>query len=257
MIDEEVTAFVYRCTHLTTQTEYALRCIDKACLSLELQNEVIVATRVQHPCIVSLVALYEDDDYVYLILPLMKGGDLFDRIVKCWSHGYTERHAARMMKSILSALDYLHQEGMVCRDLRPESIMFPAENIMSTTVLVSCLPQISWVKTVCSSPDYLAPELLQPQNPQKSTCAANIWSAGVIAYVVLCGFAPFRHDQVPELVKLIIKGDYSFPSPYWDNISKQAKDFVSALLVREPSRRATATQALNHPWIAGLPGATQ
>lgn len=264
LIGQGVTAYVYKCTHLKTQTEFALKCIDKACLSLKperLQNEVNIISRVQHPCIVSLVALYEDDDNVYLILPLMKGGELFERIIKNCPHGYTERHAARIMKSILSALEYLHKSGIVHRDLKPENLLFPTENIMSTNVMVSDFglakiwTEDTLMKTACGSPNYVAPEVLL-KNLEGYTCAADMWSAGVIAYVVLCGFAPFHHEQTPMLLKLIIIGHYSFPSPYWDTISKEAMDFVSTLLVRDPSKRATATQALNHPWIVRHAGAT-
>ena len=263
-IGQGVTAYVFRCTHIKTKHEFAVKCVDKACLSHKadaLQNEVFILSHVKHPNIVSLVALYEDDDMVYLIMPLMKGGELFERIIKTCPNGYTERHAARLMKSILQALEYLHRNGIVHRDLKPENLLFPTENVMGTSVMVSDfgLAKIwtkdTLLKTACGSPNYVAPEVLL-KNMEGYTIAADMWSAGVIAYVLLCGFCPFHHEQTPMLLKLIIIGHYVFPSPYWDTISKEAMDFVSTLLVRDPSKRATAQQALEHPWIKRHAGTT-
>jgi len=105
------------------------------------------------------------------------------------------------------------------------------------------------VKTACGSPNYVAPEVLM--NEMKGySFACDMWSVGVILYVLLCGFCPFYDENTPALFQSIIAGKYSFPSPYWDHISKEGKDLTSKLLVTDPHKRYTPDEALMHPWIA-------
>jgi len=105
------------------------------------------------------------------------------------------------------------------------------------------------MKTACGTPGYVAPEVLQ--NKGYDSGAVDLWSAGVILYILLCGFPPFYEEELPALFEQILKARYDFPSPWWDNISPEAKQLVQGLLTIDPKKRLTAAHVLKHPWITG------
>ncbi|XP_053870834.1 calcium/calmodulin-dependent protein kinase type 1B [Malaclemys terrapin pileata] len=183
-------------------------------------------------------------------MQLVTGGELFDRIV-ARGH-YTERDASRLVRQVLGAVSYLHQLGVVHRDLKPENLLYasPLEDakIMITDFGLSKLESDGVMATACGTPGYVAPELLE-QKPYGK--AVDSWALGVISYILLCGYPPFYDDNDSELFAQILKGEFEFDSPYWDDISDSAKDFIRQLLQRDPETRYTCEQALQHPWISG------
>uniref|UniRef100_A0A4W3JC76 Calcium/calmodulin-dependent protein kinase Ia n=1 Tax=Callorhinchus milii TaxID=7868 RepID=A0A4W3JC76_CALMI len=179
------------------------------------------------------------------------GGELFDRIVERGC--YTERDASQLISQILHAVHYLHQLGIVHRDLKPENLLYCGQEedspiMISDFGLSKLEDKGSVMSTACGTPGYVAPEVLA-QKPYGK--AVDCWSIGVISYILLCGYPPFYDDNDAKLFEQIVKAEYEFDSPYWDDISDSAKDFIQHLMDKEPQRRYTCDQALEHPWVAG------
>lgn len=187
---------------------------------------------------------------MHLIMELVTGGELFDRIVERGS--YTERDAADVVKQMCEALDYMHDKNVVHRDLKPENILYEsvAENApikIADFGLARVVSKNEMMKTACGTPGYVAPEILKNQG--YNTSAPDMWSTGVILYILLCGFPPFHEEEMAQLFDQILKAKYEFVSPWWDGVSQDAKNFVRGLLMLDPKKRQTAAQALQGRWI--------
>uniref|UniRef100_A0A0N5AAL8 Protein kinase domain-containing protein n=1 Tax=Syphacia muris TaxID=451379 RepID=A0A0N5AAL8_9BILA len=233
--------------------QVAIKCIEKKALKGKeeaLENEIRVLKKLKHPNIIQLYGTYDEKDYVYLVMELVTGGELFDRIVAKGS--FTEQDASNLMKQVLEAVSFMHKNGVVHRDLKPENLLYynkeEDSKIMISDFGLSKTEDSGAMATACGTPGYVAPEVLQ-QKPYGK--AVDVWSIGVIAYILLCGYPPFYDENDANLFAQIIRGDYEFDSPYWDEISDSAKDFISHLMCCNPEQRYTCDQALTHPWISG------
>uniref|UniRef100_H2YPK0 Protein kinase domain-containing protein n=1 Tax=Ciona savignyi TaxID=51511 RepID=H2YPK0_CIOSA len=211
------------------------------------------------------------------VLRRVSGGELFDRIVEKGS--YTEKDASHLISQVLDAIAYLHSKDIVHRDLKPENLLYhsPAEDskIMISDFGLSKLEvEGQMLKTACGTPGYVgcsaiifhtptklvqtikktnnawvnSPEVLQHKPYGKEV---DVWSIGVIAYILLCGYPPFYDESDQKLFEQIMKAEYEFDSPYWDDISQSAKSFIGQLMHKHPHQRYTCKQALSDPWIAG------
>ncbi|KAH8338196.1 hypothetical protein KR074_002937 [Drosophila pseudoananassae] len=243
---------------------YAVKIIDKKALKGKeesLENEIRVLRRyvhinknyfyrLTHPNIVQLLETFEDKLKVYLVMELVTGGELFDRIVEKGS--YTEKDASHLVRQILEAVDYMHEQGVVHRDLKPENLLYysPDEDskIMISDFGLSKMEDSGIMATACGTPGYVAPEVLA-QKPYGK--AVDVWSIGVISYILLCGYPPFYDENDANLFAQILKGEFEFDSPYWDEISESAKNFIRNLMCVAVESRYTCKQALGHPWISG------
>ncbi|CAG5865165.1 unnamed protein product [Menidia menidia] len=233
---------------------FAVKCIPKKALKgkeSSIENEIAVLRRIKHENIVALEDIYESPDHLYLIMQLVSGGELFDRIVE--KGFYTEKDASTLIRQVLDAVNYLHSMGIVHRDLKPENLLYfnpqDESKIMISDFGLSKMEGSGDVmSTACGTPGYVAPEVLA-QKPYSK--AVDCWSIGVIAYILLCGYPPFYDENDSKLFEQILKADYEFDAPYWDDISDSAKDFISWLMEKDPAKRFTCEQALKHPWIAG------
>ncbi|NWX29424.1 KCC1G kinase, partial [Notiomystis cincta] len=231
---------------------YALKCIKKSPLNRDssLENEIAVLKKIKHENIVTLEDIYESTTHFYLVMQLVSGGELFDRILE--RGVYTEKDASLVIHQVLTAVKYLHENGIVHRDLKPENLLYltPEENskIMITDFGLSKMEQNGIMSTACGTPGYVAPEVLA-QKPYSK--AVDCWSIGVITYILLCGYPPFYEETESKLFEKIKEGHYEFESPFWDDISESAKDFIRHLLEKNPSARFTCEEALRHPWING------
>lgn len=255
------------CENRETGQAFAVKIIDKKALKGKedsLENEIRVLKRFSakrqendpdrtwftHPNIVQLFETYEDKSKVYLIMELVTGGELFDRIVEKGS--YTEKDASYLIRQVLEAVDYMHEQGVVHRDLKPENLLYynPAEDskIMISDFGLSKMEDSGFMATACGTPGYVAPEVLA-QKPYGK--AVDVWSIGVISYILLCGYPPFYDENDANLFAQILKGEFEFDSPYWDEISESAKDFIRNLMCVNVEKRFTCKQALAHPWISG------
>jgi calcium/calmodulin-dependent protein kinase I len=204
----------------------------------------------KHANIVQLLDVFEDKTFKYLVMELVTGGELFDRIVEKGS--YTERDASHLIRQVLEAVDYMHDKGIVHRDLKPENLLYysAAEDskIMISDFGLSKTEESGAMATACGTPGYVAPEVLAQQPYDKEV---DVWSIGVIAYILLCGYPPFYDENDSELFRQILKAEYEFDSPYWDDISESAKDFIRNLMCKDVKKRFTCKQALAHSWISG------
>uniref|UniRef100_A0A1I8BSJ5 Protein kinase domain-containing protein n=1 Tax=Meloidogyne hapla TaxID=6305 RepID=A0A1I8BSJ5_MELHA len=234
-------------------TFVAIKCIDKKALKGKedsLENEIRVLKKLRHNNIVQLYDTFDEKHYVYLVMELVTGGELFDRIVAKGS--YTERDASNLIRQVLEAVSFMHDNGVVHRDLKPENLLYYNQDddskIMISDFGLSKTEESGIMATACGTPGYVAPEVLQ-QKPYGK--AVDVWSIGVIAYILLCGYPPFYDENDANLFAQIIKGEYEFDSPYWDEISDSAKDFISHLMCCNPDQRYSCEQALAHPWISG------
>uniref|UniRef100_A0A8C2JJ70 Protein kinase domain-containing protein n=1 Tax=Cyprinus carpio TaxID=7962 RepID=A0A8C2JJ70_CYPCA len=253
---KEMGAFseVFLAEEKKTQRLVAIKCIPKKALEGKensIENEIAVLHRIKHENIVSLEDIFESQSHLYLVMQLVSGGELFDRIVE--KGFYTERDASKLIRQILDAVKYLHDMGIVHRDLKPENLLYYSmeedSNIMISDFGLSKIEDSgSVMSTACGTPGYVAPEVLA-QKPYSK--AVDCWSIGVISYILLCGYPPFYDENDAKLFEQILKAEYEFDSPYWDDISDSAKDFISHLMEKDPSLRYTCEQALQHPWISG------
>lgn len=233
---------------------FAIKCIPKKALKgkeSSIENEIAVLRKIQHENIVALEDIYESSSHLYLIMQLVSGGELFDRIVE--KGFYTEKDASTLIRQVLDAVNYLHKMGIVHRDLKPENLLYfnpqDESKIMISDFGLSKMEGSGDVmSTACGTPGYVAPEVLA-QKPYSK--AVDCWSIGVIAYILLCGYPPFYDENDSKLFEQILKADYEFDAPYWDDISDSAKDFISRLMEKDPAKRYTCDQALRHPWISG------
>ncbi|XP_065217888.1 calcium/calmodulin-dependent protein kinase type 1 isoform X2 [Planococcus citri] len=232
---------------------YAVKIIDKKALKGKedsLENEIRVLRRLTHPNIVQLLETYEDKNKYYLVMELVTGGELFDRIVAKGS--YTEKDASDLIRQVLEAVNYMHEQGVVHRDLKPENLLYYSPDddskIMISDFGLSKMEESGIMATACGTPGYVAPEVLA-QKPYGK--AVDVWSIGVISYILLCGYPPFYDENDANLFAQILKGDFEFDAPYWDDISDSAKEFISKLMCVDVEKRYTCRQALAHPWISG------
>jgi len=184
------------------------------------------------------------------VMELVTGGELFDRIVA--KNSYTEKEAADTIKTLCGALDHMHQQNIVHRDLKPENILYasPADDSpikLADFGLARVVSSKDMMKTACGTPGYVAPEILN--NKGYDSAAVDLWSTGVILYILLCGFPPFYEEELPALFDSILHARYDFPSPWWDTVSDGAKGLVRKLLELDPKKRLTAKQVLTEDWI--------
>merc|ERR1711879_360478 len=207
-------AVVRKCKRRADGEVFALKVINKKNLDKDdlviLESEVAIMRQVQHPNIIRIHDIFDSRSKMCLVLDLMEGGELFDRIIE--KGHFSEKDAANSFVEMVRALEYLHSKKIVHRDLKPENL-----------------------------------------RRSKYGTQADMWSIGVILYIILCGFPPFydENDDLSRLYRKIKRAEYDMPSPYWDNISKHAKDLVRKLLQPDPKRRLTATMTLQHPWCKG------
>uniref|UniRef100_A0A3Q3II87 Serine/threonine-protein kinase DCLK2 n=1 Tax=Monopterus albus TaxID=43700 RepID=A0A3Q3II87_MONAL len=246
-------AVVKECVEKSTGKEFALKIIDKAkCSGKEhlIENEVAVLRKVKHPNIVMLVEEVDTSSELYLVMELVKGGDLFDAITS--SAKYTERDASIMVYNLAGALKYLHRMNIVHRDIKPENLLV-FENADGTKSLKLGDFGLATVVegplyTVCGTPTYVAPEIIAESG---YGLKVDIWAAGVITYILLCGFPPFRSDnnRQEDVFDQILVGRLDFPRPYWDNITDSAKELIRKMLQVNAEARYTAQDVLSHPWV--------
>ena len=164
-------------------------------------------------------------------------------LAPCQARGsYTEADASTAVKALCDALGYLHAQQVVHRNLKPENLLCEGHTLKIADVgLARVVSRGDMMKTTCGTPGYVAPEILE--NRGYDSGAVDMWSVGVILYILLCGFPPFYEEELPALFEQILHARYDFPFPWWDEFSQESKDLVRKLLELSPSRRLTASQA--------------
>ncbi|XAR73961.1 Non-specific serine/threonine protein kinase [Bertholletia excelsa] len=235
--------------------EVAVKVIPKAKMTTaiaieDVRREVkILRALTGHDNLVQFYDAYEDNESVYIVMELCEGGELLDRIL---SRGgkYTEDDAKAVLIQILNVVSFFHLQGVVHRDLKPENFLFTSkdENSQLKAIdfgLSDFVKPDSKLNDIVGSAYYVAPEVLH----RCYSTEADIWSIGVIAYILLCGSRPFWARTESGIFRSVLKADPSFDELPWPSLSSDAKDFVKRLLNKDPRKRMTAAQALSHPWI--------
>ncbi|XP_052147181.1 calcium-dependent protein kinase 9 [Oryza glaberrima] len=215
----------------------------------DVRREVaIMASLPDHPALVRLRAAYEDADAVHLVMELCDGGELFDRIV---ARGrYTERAAAAAARTVAEVVRACHAHGVMHRDLKPENFLYAgkAEDAQLKAIdfgLSVFFRPGERFREIVGSPYYMAPEVLRRDYGPE----VDIWSAGVILYILLCGVPPFWAETEQGVARAILRGAADFDREPWPRISRAAKSLVRQMLDVDPRRRPTAQQVLDHPWL--------
>lgn len=215
-----------------------------------LEDEIKILKSIRHD---NCLRMYEDfgdeGSTRYMVMEYLSGPELFDQIVEKGS--YTEELASDALRCIASGLAYLHSIGIVHRDLKPENILYenptPKARLKIIDFGIARMgADEEHFHTACGTPGYVSPEVLKNEDYGMEV---DCWSLGVILYILLCGFPPFFHDTAAGLYKLIKEGKYDFPDEYWKDITDSAKDLVRCLLVVDKTKRYTAVQVLQHPWV--------
>jgi len=213
-----------------------------------LEEEISLLLQVDHPHIVKLYEVYISKKNVYLVMELLEGGEMFDRIVR--EKFFSEQIAAFAVVQILDALIYCHSKGICHRDLKPENLLYRSNSVSSKVVIgdfgLGKSTKGQMMTTCCGTPQYVAPEVLgNKEYDEKVDC----WSVGVILYILLCGYPPFYAETHPRLYQLIQKGRFTFEKEDWGKISDEAKDLIKRLLTKDPKRRISAKDAKKHIWV--------
>lgn len=203
-----------------------------------------------HENVVQFHEAFEDDDFVYIVMELCEGGELLDRILSKKDSRYSEKDAAKVVRQMLNVAARCHLNGVVHRDLKPENFLFKSQS-EDSPLKATDFGLSDFIKPgrkfhdIVGSAYYVAPEVLR----RKSGPESDVWSIGVITYILLCGRRPFWAKTEDGIFKEVLKKRPDFREKPWPSISSSAKDFVKKLLVKDPRARLTAAQALSHPWV--------
>jgi len=239
--------------HKATDLNYAVKVVTKSKLSREdevaLKDEIMILKTLKNKYIIRLYDDFDEPKYYFLVTEMMKGGELFDRIVA--KTYYNEKEARDVCRILFEALEYCHSRNIAHRDLKPENLLLSSKTNdrdikIADFGFAKKVTSSECLLTQCGTPGYVAPEILHgvPYGTK-----ADMWSLGVIAYILLGGYPPFIEQNQRELFKKIKKGQYEFHVEYWGQISGDAKDLISSLLTTDPKRRLTSKQALSNTWI--------
>ncbi|XP_071944033.1 serine/threonine-protein kinase Chk2-like [Antedon mediterranea] len=219
----------------------------------KVMDEVNILKALNHPCIIKIEEMYDTPEVLFIVLELVEGGELFDRIT---SRGRLNEEVSKLLFfQMVSACKYLHDKGITHRDLKPENILLTSDEeytLIKVTDfgLSKFVGENSFMKTMCGTPTYLAPEILKTAGMGGYSKAVDLWSLGVILFICLGGYPPFS-DQIKtmSLHDQITRGSYNFPVKYWSKVSQEAIDLIKKLMTVDPKRRITIKQAINHPWL--------
>ncbi|KAK9078569.1 hypothetical protein SSX86_002626 [Deinandra increscens subsp. villosa] len=243
------------CISKKTGKQYACKAISKRKLETEddvedVRREVEIMHHLSgHPNVVSIEGAYEDAYEVHLVMELCGGGELFERIAQ--KGHYSERKAADLLRTVASVIEACHSLGVMHRDLKPENFLFVDRDEDSPLKAIDFGLSVFFkpgevFTDIVGSPYYVAPEVLQRHYGSE----IDIWSAGVILYILLCGVPPFLGETQNDVFREILEGGIDFSFDPWPVISSSAKDLIKKMLLRDRSRRITAYEILRHPWIS-------
>lgn len=250
---------VFKVHHKKTGQFRAMKVIKRDTINLQdddkkFLKEIEILIKADHPNIIRIYEFFMDDVNYYLIMEFVSGGELYDTITS-WKE-FHEQKAAYIMKQILSAVAYLHSFNIIHRDLKPENMLVEnksknkrGDEEINIKIIdfgtCNFLEKNAKLSLKVGSPYYIAPEVLARNYNDK----CDIWSCGVILYVLLVGYPPFTGNSTDDLLKNVSKGQYSMDGIYWKNISKDAKELVASMLEFSPKKRISAEDALKSKWL--------
>lgn len=283
-------SIVYKARHLASNKLVAIKILRKFQMDLAQKQavlkEVTIMRQLNHPSIVSFIEFIDSTDYYYIVQELAIGGEIFTAIVN-YTY-FSEDLARHVIVQVAHAIRYLHEEvGIVHRDIKPENLLYnPIEYKPSINPFTKlrksddpkskmdegeftpgvgggCIGEVKladfglskqiWehnTKTPCGTVGYTAPEIVRDERYSREV---DMWAIGCVLYTLLCGFPPFYDERIETLTEKVAKGEYTFLSPWWDEISLEAKNCVSRLLTVDPLRRYSIDDFLNDPWVLKMP----
>eukprot|EP01105_Mastigella_eilhardi_P019321 TRINITY_DN453_c0_g1_i1.p1 TRINITY_DN453_c0_g1~~TRINITY_DN453_c0_g1_i1.p1 ORF type:complete len:321 (+),score=94.41 TRINITY_DN453_c0_g1_i1:618-1580(+) len=221
-----------------------------------VENEIECWSLLDHPHIVTMKEVYDTTTSYCIVQELVTGGELFDKIVE--RSQYSEKDASELVLHILQAVNHMHERGVIHRDLKPENLLLSDKTDKAIIKLadfgLSCkTTDAKRMRKAVGTPGYISPEVLVSLEDPSIVCGkeVDIWAVGVIAFILLCGYPPFYAEDEETSFELTIMGQFEFASHSWTNISAEAKDLISHILVVDPASRYTAQQIIDHPWMKG------
>jgi len=249
-------ATVKRAINKETGEVVAVKIIKKKRLTTKelksIEREIDIMIKLKHRNVVTLLDVFDSPKQIYLVMELCVGGELFDKVVEAGN--YSEHLASKAIKQVCRGIRYLHANGIIHRDLKPENLLYydnSSEGLLKITdfgLATHLDDPDDLMRTTCGTLHYVAPEVLLGHPYGKEV---DLWSLGVILFVLLSGYLPFYADQKKQTYKLIVTGDYGgFDDPVWDGVSKDAKNLVVRLLDINPKNRISLDEVLRHPWIS-------
>jgi len=247
-------SIVYKAVRKSDDQKVAVKIVQKTLIREDiklLRREIEIMKSVHHPHILSLIEIYEDNESVYIVMELVDGNELFDRIV---DRGYySEKSTIHIIKQILEAIRYLHEHHIAHRDLKPENLLCSGEGSNEIVKIADFgLSKIfagsngEPLQTSCGTPGYVAPEVLTSDSYDE---AVDMWGVGIITYILLAGYPPFYADDDTQLFEKIMNVEFDFDDECWDDVSDLAKSFIQQLLTKDPKKRLTAELAMKHKWL--------
>jgi calcium-dependent protein kinase len=238
-----------------TGCERAIKAVPKKKVERsELDAEIATMSLLDHPNIVKLYEVFEDRIHIHMVMELCTGGELFQRIVE--EECFSERQAAAIMQQVMSGLHYIHRKCVCHRDIKPENFLLcvpgkrwcPVEQCVIKIIdfgVAKRFEEGQSMTTSVGTPFYVSPQVLAGCYTQ----SCDLWSCGVLTYILLCGYPPFSGDTETELIPRIKAGAYDFPDEDWAAVSLDAKDLIRKLIMMDETARLTAEQAMCHTWI--------
>eukprot|EP00940_MAST-03C_sp_MAST-3C-sp2_P000782 g782.t1 len=253
--DFGATSEVYRCKGKRNNREYACKIIDKRKMfsrqrhrcnpGVRMKAEIINCSKLKHPHLIDIVDVFETGDSIYVLMELMHGGQLFNYVIE--RNSLTEKEASDIIKQVTEALAYMHENGVLHRDLKAENVLLTSSDASKRPFIkvvdFGMSKEVNGAKTssVLGTPGYQAPECMLGQ---KYSTAVDCFSLGCLTYILLCGYMPLYTDEGTDSQKVI------FPESEWADISEDARDFVSNLIEYEPEKRLSCADALKHKWLS-------
>lgn len=244
---------VYKAVHRKTQI---VRCIKKIAIAKftknqkeDIMNEIKMLTKVDHAHIMKIMEYYQNEKYLFIVTEYLDGGELFDKIELLQT--FSEAEAANYMSQILMAVSYLHSMNIIHRDIKPENIVLSNKDHDANLKLIDFgtsreVEGNQKLQARMGTAYYIAPEVLRKNYDVK----CDIWSCGIILYVLLCGYPPFNGSTEKKIIQRILKGQFTFPVEEWGKVSQNAKDLIKKMLTLDPEKRPSADQLLKEPWFS-------
>ncbi|CAD7695556.1 unnamed protein product [Ostreobium quekettii] len=214
----------------------------------QIKREIAITKDLKHPNVVDLIEVMASKDKIYMVMELLTGGELFDKIAA--EGAMTEHKARKVFQQLVDALEYCHQEGVFHRDLKPENVLLSSDGSvklsdfgLGAATVTQSMSSDGFLKTTCGTPNYVAPEVLKRRGYHGAP--ADIWSLGVVLYVTAAGKLPFDDRSLPRLFNKIAMADYEMPP----HLTPELQDLLRKLMCPDPQKRITIPEIHNHSWF--------